>query len=206
MQALMTASVEGEVLSPAEVVANCVLLLFAGHETTTNLIGNGLLTLLRYPDQLQRLRETPGLIESAVEELLRYESPVQVTGRYATEDLDALALAFDDADVHAHRVSGLEFLLIGRGRRHVALRSLTRSGLFFRVSISPSFSRHARMRAWSPDSSTSTTACSLTSRLDLPPVGRRAGVSARLTAKPASADATLRTMQRQPLSGAAIRE
>jgi cytochrome P450 len=66
----------------------CILLLVAGHETTVNLISNGMLALLRNPDQLARLRADPGLIRTAVEELLRYESPVQLTGRIPMEDVE----------------------------------------------------------------------------------------------------------------------
>lgn len=75
-------------LSDEELVATCVTLLFAGHETTANLIGNGLLALLRHPEQLHLLRERPGLAERAIEELLRYDSPVQRNRRRATRDLE----------------------------------------------------------------------------------------------------------------------
>ncbi|TQF02043.1 cytochrome P450 [Kitasatospora acidiphila] len=75
-------------LSEDELVSLAVLLLVAGHETTTNLIGNGLLALLQAPGSLQRLRAEPGLVESAVDELLRYDSPVSTaTFRFATETL-----------------------------------------------------------------------------------------------------------------------
>ena len=74
-------------LSPEELFANCVLLLAAGHETTTNLIGNGMLALLRNPDQLANLRADPTLIDSAVDELLRYDAPVQWVTRVAGEDI-----------------------------------------------------------------------------------------------------------------------
>ena len=77
----------GNGLSREEVVANCVLLLFAGHETTTNLLGNGLFHLLRHPEQATLLRSDPGLVPGAVEELLRYDGPVPATIKIATEDI-----------------------------------------------------------------------------------------------------------------------
>ncbi len=85
ISALVAVEERGEVLSEPELVVMCTLLLVAGHETTVNLIGNGTLALLRHPDQLERLRADASLIGSAVEELLRFDSPVQMTGRIATE-------------------------------------------------------------------------------------------------------------------------
>jgi cytochrome P450 len=79
---------EGEVLTEEELYAQCIALLFAGHETTRNLIGNGMYTLLRNPQQAAELRERPEMIRSAVEELLRYESPVQFTARVLKEDIE----------------------------------------------------------------------------------------------------------------------
>ena len=79
---------EGEVLTEEELYAQCIALLFAGHETTRNLIGNGMYTLLRNPQQTAELREKPEMIRSAVEELLRYESPVQFTARVLKEDME----------------------------------------------------------------------------------------------------------------------
>jgi len=79
---------EGEVLTEEELYAQCIALLFAGHETTRNLIGNGMYTLLQHPEQTAELRENPGMIRSAVEELLRYESPVQFTARVLKEDIE----------------------------------------------------------------------------------------------------------------------
>ena len=79
---------EGEVLTEEELYAQCIALLFAGHETTRNLIGNGMYTLLKNPRQTAELRENPEMIRSAVEELLRYESPVQFTARVLKEDVE----------------------------------------------------------------------------------------------------------------------
>ena len=79
---------EGEVLTEEELYAQCIALLFAGHETTRNLIGNGIYTLLQNSQQTAELRERPELIRSAVEELLRFESPVQFTARVLKEDID----------------------------------------------------------------------------------------------------------------------
>ena len=79
---------EGEVMTEEEVYAQCIALLFAGHETTRNLIGNGMYTLLKNPDHTAELRDNPEMIRSAVEELLRYESPVQFTARVLKEDIE----------------------------------------------------------------------------------------------------------------------
>jgi cytochrome P450 len=88
MQAMINAEEQGGVLSEEELLGNCVLLLSAGHGTTTHLIGNGTLALLQHPDQLQQLRDDPALISPAVVELLRYDSPVQLTSRRAKGDLE----------------------------------------------------------------------------------------------------------------------
>ena len=87
LDAMIAAEEQGDRLSEEELLANCILLFGAGHETTVNLIGNGTFALLRHPDQLAKLQANPELIESAVEECLRYESPVQMTGREAKEDV-----------------------------------------------------------------------------------------------------------------------
>ncbi len=75
-------------LTKEELVANVNILLSTGHETTTHLIGNGLLALLQYPDQKERLRNRPVLLSSAIEEMLRYDNPVQITYRSALEDAE----------------------------------------------------------------------------------------------------------------------
>ena len=87
---LVQAEEDGSKLSNEELTANIILLFGAGHETTVNLIGNGLLALHRNPDQLALLKANPALITNAVEEFLRYDSSVQLTGRVALEDIDDL--------------------------------------------------------------------------------------------------------------------
>jgi cytochrome P450 len=86
ISALLVAEEQGDILSRRELLVMCNLLLVAGHETTVNLIGNGLRALLTHPDQLERLRQDPALIESTVEELVRFDGPVQLTGRVVLED------------------------------------------------------------------------------------------------------------------------
>ncbi|MGH8247427.1 MAG: cytochrome P450, partial [Gammaproteobacteria bacterium] len=88
---------EGFRLSDEQLYHQCIFLLNAGHETTTNLIGNGTHALLKHPDQLDRLRREPGLITSAVEEFLRYESPVQLGNRMTAAPVD-----FDDVHIPAN--------------------------------------------------------------------------------------------------------
>ena len=85
---LISVAEDGESLSPRELVGNVILLIAAGHETTTNLIGNGTRALLHHPDQLELLRSQPDLAGSAVEEILRYDSPGQLTYRTATEEIE----------------------------------------------------------------------------------------------------------------------
>jgi pimeloyl-[acyl-carrier protein] synthase len=87
IHSFMTAEIDGDRLTEEEIVANCIVTMVGGQETTTNLIGNGLLTLLRHPEQLAQLRNSPDLLASAVEELLRFESPSQHTGRIAREEV-----------------------------------------------------------------------------------------------------------------------
>jgi hypothetical protein len=88
VSAMMAANVDGAKLTEDEIIANLIVTMVGGQETTTNLIGNGILTLLRNPDSLQRLRQDASLIPAAVEELLRYESPSQHTARLAPADVE----------------------------------------------------------------------------------------------------------------------
>lgn len=87
IHALATAEIDGDRLTEEELVANVIVTMVGGQETTTNLIGNGILTLLRHPGQLEKLKKDHSLTPSAIEELLRYESPSQHTARLAPDDL-----------------------------------------------------------------------------------------------------------------------
>ena len=87
LSAMIAVEEAGDRLSTEELLATGLLLFLAGHETTTNLVGNGMLALLRHPGEFRRLRQDPALVESGVEELLRYDSPVQRVSRLAYEDV-----------------------------------------------------------------------------------------------------------------------
>src|SRR5215469_15517188 len=88
VNALKNAEIGGDRLTEEEVIANCIITMVGGQETTTNLLGNGVVALLRNPSQLEKLRANPSLIPSAVEELLRFESPTQYTARIAAHDTE----------------------------------------------------------------------------------------------------------------------
>ncbi len=88
LRALMAAEQDGVRLTQDEVIANCIITMTGGQETTTNLIGNGVLTLLQNPQELARVRGDLSLLPTAIEELLRYESPIQHTARLAPADLE----------------------------------------------------------------------------------------------------------------------
>jgi cytochrome P450 len=103
LTALINAEDGGDVLSPDELVAQVILLYVAGHETTVNLIGNGTLALLRDREQLELWRSRPDLDDNAVEELLRYDSPVQMSGR----------VTIDDYEVDGHVIPGGSRVIAG---------------------------------------------------------------------------------------------
>ncbi|HSP98964.1 MAG TPA: cytochrome P450 [Candidatus Dormibacteraeota bacterium] len=112
LSALVAAEESGDRLSERELFATCVLLLVAGNETTTNLIGNGVVALLRHPDQLARLRRDPAQMPAAVEELVRFDSPVQITSR----------LVLEERELHGCRLRRGEqiVLVLGAGNRDPA--------------------------------------------------------------------------------------
>jgi cytochrome P450 len=109
---LLEIEADGEWLTEDELLAQCVMLLFGGHETTRNLIGNGIYTLLQHPDALASLRDDPSSIRSCVEELLRFQSPVQFIARVAKEDL-----TIEDTEIHAGEVV---MLMLGAANRDPA--------------------------------------------------------------------------------------
>ena len=88
LSGLIHAEESGDRLSPDELVAMVVQLIFAGHETTQNLLGNGMYRLLQHPEQLHLLRREPDRISNAVEEMLRYDPPILFTSRIATEAME----------------------------------------------------------------------------------------------------------------------
>jgi cytochrome P450 len=131
VHAMMAAEVEGAKLTEEEIIANLIVTMVGGQETTTNLIGNGVLTLLRNPAEMERLRKDSSLISSAVEELLRYESPSQHTARLAPADVEmggkqirkrqAVIAVMGAANRDPERFSEPDRLDIGRqDNRHLA--------------------------------------------------------------------------------------
>ena len=131
LSALVRSAEDESRLSVDELHALCILLLAAGHETTTSLVGDGVLALLRQPEQMSRLAEDPSLVDSAVEELLRYVSPIQLTARRATRPFelggksikegDLLVLSLAAANRDPERFSTPEQLDVGRSdNRHIA--------------------------------------------------------------------------------------
>jgi len=88
LSALIDAEEDGETLTELELLHQCIFLLNAGHETSTNMLSHGVHEMLRHPDQITRLREEPDLVESAVEEILRYQAPIQINNRRAVRDTE----------------------------------------------------------------------------------------------------------------------
>ncbi len=106
---LIQAEEQGDVLTQGELISTCILLLVAGHETTVNLISGGALALMEHPDQLTRFRDDPAVSRTAVEEMLRFVSPVQLTGRVALDDMEVAGTKLDKGD--------FSMLLIGSANR-----------------------------------------------------------------------------------------
>ncbi|HEY3870011.1 MAG TPA: cytochrome P450 [Actinocrinis sp.] len=113
LSALVRVEADGDRVTPGEAISLARLLLVAGHETTVNLIGNGTLALLREPDQLALLRARPAVVDAAVDELLRYDSPVQLTQRIVVEDFEMRGHALAAGDQLA--------LLLGAANRDPAV-------------------------------------------------------------------------------------
>lgn len=130
MTALVQAEVEGEYLSEEELLGFCLLLLVAGHETTTNLLSNGMVLLAAHPESRERLADDPGLVPGAVEELLRYDSPVQGLSRTVTRPVelhgqwmrpgDTVLLLFGAANRDERVFADAEVFDIDRRPEHIA--------------------------------------------------------------------------------------
>jgi cytochrome P450 len=124
LDAMLAVEEDGTALTEDEIAANATFLFLAGHETTTNLIGNGLYALLKAPDQLARLRAEPGLVDNAIEELLRFDTPVQFAPRVPIESIEIegvmlekefpLMLALGSANHDPRRYDRPDQLDIGR--------------------------------------------------------------------------------------------
>jgi cytochrome P450 len=131
ISSLLAVEEQGDRLNEEELFSMMILLIVAGHETAVNLIGNGVLALLQHPDQLALLREQPGLLDGAVEEILRYDGPVErATMRFAAEDVavgdqiirrgDAVSLVLAAADRDPAQFAGPDRLDITRANnRHL---------------------------------------------------------------------------------------
>ena len=128
---MLNAEIDGDRMTEDEIVSNCVLLLFAGHETTTNLLGNGLFHLLRNPAQHRLLAGDPGLVRGAVEEFLRYDASVPAVLKVASEEIefhgchikqgDAVLAFLSSANRDPRRFENPEALDITRGdNRHLS--------------------------------------------------------------------------------------
>lgn len=165
---LIEGEASGERLSETELLQNCIFILNAGHETTTNLIGNGLELLLRFPDQRRRLVDDPSLIKTAVEEFLRFESSNQLGNRRAVQDTELdgvtipqgalITLCIGAANRDPEIFAQPERLDIGRSpNRHLAFASgahacvgLTLARLEGRIAISRFLARFPNFAASGP--------------------------------------------------------
>jgi len=155
LSALIAAEEAGDRLNQQELLATCILLLVAGHETTVNLVGNGALALLRHPDQLDMLRADPALIRTAIEEALRFDPPVQLTARTALQDIELASGRYARASSRAaHRRSEPRPAPVRRFRalRHYARRTTVISpSAWASISVSARRSRASKARSPSPN-------------------------------------------------------
>ncbi len=138
----------GQVLSEEEIFSTCILLLIAGNETTTNLIGSSMLSLFRNPDQMERLRNEPSLISSAVEELLRYTGPVHGTGRVPKQDVKVAGHTFHEGEMDVTR-NPTDHLAFGDGIHFCLGAPLARAEA--QISIGSLLQRFPKLRLLDED-------------------------------------------------------